>query len=172
MNEKFTDGCLDSNRAVRICCFKILCMIDFLEVGQSINVTRKYLHLLGFWEFIGRRCGEIKSSETQMFMLAVMQTGSYICQPARGHPKTQAMQTADCRLQTVQTMQTVQTVQTEYFFSNTWLTFFGSTVTNSVKYVVCLLLIHRPRKLDIWLLIQYKTNAFNTLCMGNSLYWS
>lgn len=56
-------------------------MIDFLEVGQSINVTRKYLHLLGFWEFIGRRYGElIKSSETQMFMLAVMQTGSY--QPA------------------------------------------------------------------------------------------
>ena len=96
MNEKFTDGCLDSNRAVRICCFKIWCMIDFLEVGQSINVTRKYLHLLGFWEFIGRRCGEIKSSETQMFMLAVMQTGSYLCQPARGHPKTQAMQTADC----------------------------------------------------------------------------
>ena len=34
----------------------------------------------------------------------------------RGHPKTQTMQTADCRLQTVQTMQTVQTVQTEYFF--------------------------------------------------------
>ena len=33
-----------------------------------------------------------------------------------GHPKTQTMQTADCRLQTVQTMQTVQTVQTEYFF--------------------------------------------------------
>ena len=31
-----------------------------------------------------------------------------------GHPKTQTMQTADCRLQTVQT---VQTVQTEYFFS-------------------------------------------------------
>ena len=30
-----------------------------------------------------------------------------------GHPKTQTMQTADCRLQTVQTMQTVQTVQTE-----------------------------------------------------------
>ena len=30
-----------------------------------------------------------------------------------GHPKTQTMQTADCRLQTVQT---VQTVQTEYFF--------------------------------------------------------
>lgn len=82
MNEKFTDGCLDSNRAVRICCFKIWCMIDFLEVGQSINVTRKYIHLLGFWEFIGRRYGEIKSSETQMFMLAVMQTGSYTCQPA------------------------------------------------------------------------------------------
>ena len=33
-----------------------------------------------------------------------------------GHPKTQTMQTADCRLQTVQTMQTAQTVQTEYFF--------------------------------------------------------
>ena len=31
-----------------------------------------------------------------------------------------------CRLQTVQT---TQTVQTEYFFSNTRLTFFGSTVT-------------------------------------------
>ena len=41
---------------------------------------------------------------------------------------------ADCRLQTVQTMQTVQTVQTEYFFSNTWLTFFGSTVS---KYIEC-----------------------------------
>jgi len=36
-----------------------------------------------------------------------------------GHPNTQTMQTADCRLRTVQTMQTVQTVQTEYFFSNT-----------------------------------------------------
>ena len=35
-------------------------------------------------------------------------------------------QTADYRRQTVQTM---QTVQTEYFFSNTWLTFFSSTVT-------------------------------------------
>ena len=34
----------------------------------------------------------------------------------RGHPKTQTMQTADCRLQTVQTMQTVQTVQTDSFF--------------------------------------------------------
>ena len=32
------------------------------------------------------------------------------------HPKTQTMQTADCRLWTVQTMQTVQTVQTEYLF--------------------------------------------------------
>ena len=30
-----------------------------------------------------------------------------------GHSKTQTMQTADCKLQTVQT---VQTVQTEYFF--------------------------------------------------------
>ena len=30
----------------------------------------------------------------------------------RGHPKTQTMQTADCRLQTVQTVHTVQTVQT------------------------------------------------------------
>ena len=49
---------------------------------------------------------------------------------SRGHPKTQTMQTADCRLQAVQTM---QTVQTEYFFSNTWLTFFGSTVS---KYIV------------------------------------
>ena len=35
-------------------------------------------------------------------------------------------QTADYRRQTVQTM---STVQTEYFFSNTWFTFFSSTVT-------------------------------------------
>ena len=33
--------------------------------------------------------------------------------PASGHPETQTMQTADCRLQTV------QTVQTENFFSDT-----------------------------------------------------
>ena len=35
------------------------------------------------------------------------------CHQENGHPKTQTMQTADCRLQTV------QTVQTEYFFSDT-----------------------------------------------------
>lgn len=55
INEKFIDCCLDSNRAARICCFKIWCMIDFLEVGQNIDVTRKYLHFLGFWESIKRR---------------------------------------------------------------------------------------------------------------------
>ena len=62
-----------------------------------------------------------------------------LARKTEGHPKTQTMQAADCRLQTVQTMQTVQTVQTENFFSNTWITFSLFSVLrlqNSVKYVV------------------------------------
>ena len=46
---------------------------------------------------------------------AFQQSNQMLDAKRNGHPKTQTMQTADCRLQTVQTMQTVQTVQTEYF---------------------------------------------------------
>jgi len=51
--------------------------------------------------------------------LAIMNLQLTFGQYFTGHPKTQTMQTADCRLRTVQTMQTVQTVQTvqtEYLF--------------------------------------------------------
>ena len=41
----------------------------------------------------------------------------------------------DCRLQTVETMQTVQTVQTEYFFSNSSLTFFASN--DKIVFNIC-----------------------------------
>ena len=54
----------------------------------------------------------------------------------RGHSKTQTMQTADCRLQTVQTMQTVQTVQPEYFFSTLGSLFSVQQFQNSVQYVL------------------------------------
>ena len=64
-------------------------------------------------------------------------------------PKTQTMQTADCRPQTVQTVQTMQTVQTEYFFFlflflHLLLThiFFGS-----LQLYIGVFVVHRPRKL-------------------------
>ena len=75
---------------------KILCQIECLE-----NL-----------EYIYGKCYWIKSK-------ALLSSNFFHADLLRGHPKTQTMQTADCRLQTVQTMQTVQTVQTEYFFSNT-----------------------------------------------------
>ena len=55
-----------------------------------------------------------------------------------GHPKTQTMQTADCRLQTVQTMQTVQTVQTvqtEYFFKLSFA-FFSRSDSDFSYYII------------------------------------
>ena len=73
-----------------------------------------------FWE-------KYSSSVCHLFFKVKWQgrrmTANWICDRPKtnGHPKTQTMQTADCRLQTadcrLQTVQTMKTVQTEYFFS-------------------------------------------------------
>ena len=66
-----------------------------------------------------------------------------------GHPKTQTMQTADCRLQTVQTMQTAQTMQTEYFFLTLDSPFSVLQLQNSVKYVVMFIIYPQTAHLTV-----------------------
>jgi len=78
-----------------------------------------------------------------------------------GHPKTQTMQTADCRPQTVQTVQTMQTVQTEYFFFLHILVFaftFDSHILVLFNYIPeCLLSTSRANSVvcDCWCVIDF-----------------
>ena len=79
--------------------------------------------------------------------------------PSSGHPKTQTMQTADCRLQTVQT---VQTVQTEYFFLTLDSLFSVLQLQNSVKYVVMFIIYPQIAKTRHLTVDSIDKGVFNT----------
>ena len=69
---------------------------------------------------------------------------SYFTLIPLGHPKTQTMQTADCRLQTVQTADRADYADCAdradwLLFSNTWLTFLVLLLPNRIQYVPMLL---------------------------------
>ena len=98
------------------------------EPAASCRSCRRFQRNLGWWNTVWNTYSEKRFKQTLRVSRGTFQfilnrirhdlERDVVCEDPipPGHPKTQTMQTADCRLQTVQTMQTAQTMQTKYFF--------------------------------------------------------